>query len=154
MGPRIRRWRRIALNSASCCSTACKWRSFPARPSVRQAICGCRMRLRSSESTKACGVCGAFLLARKPRLNSECGSNRIPIQEVRDQRQQPDSAENQPKPRVIINNMKPEPFRIEPVFLERIWGARSLAPLFPAKKDLPAPIGETWLTGYDCRIET
>src|SRR5215470_15515568 len=50
--------------------------------------------------------------------------------------------------------MKPEPFRIEPIFVERIWGARSLAPLFPAKKELPAPIGEVWLTGYDCRIGT
>jgi len=50
--------------------------------------------------------------------------------------------------------VKPEPFRIEPVFYERIWGARSLAPLFPEKKDLPEPIGEAWLTGVDCRVAT
>jgi len=50
--------------------------------------------------------------------------------------------------------MKPEPFRIEPIFSERIWGARSLAPLFPEKRDLAEPIGEAWLTGFDCRIAT
>lgn len=48
--------------------------------------------------------------------------------------------------------MKPEPFRIEPVFVPRIWGARSLAPLYPEKSDLPEPIGEAWLTGIDCKV--
>ena len=48
--------------------------------------------------------------------------------------------------------MNPEPFRIEPTFVPRIWGARSLAPLFPEKSNLPEPIGEAWLTGLDCRI--
>lgn len=48
----------------------------------------------------------------------------------------------------------PEPFRIEPVFSPRIWGARSLAPLFPEKTNLPEPIGEAWLTGLDCRVAT
>lgn len=48
----------------------------------------------------------------------------------------------------------PEPFRIEPVFYPRIWGARSLAPLFPEKTNLPEPIGEAWLTGLDCRVAT
>lgn len=46
----------------------------------------------------------------------------------------------------------PEPFRIEPTFSERLWGARSLAPLFPEMHDLKSPIGEAWLTGLDCRI--
>ena len=46
----------------------------------------------------------------------------------------------------------PEPFRIAPIFLPRIWGARSLVPLFPEKTGLPEPIGEAWLTGLDCRI--
>jgi mannose-6-phosphate isomerase len=46
----------------------------------------------------------------------------------------------------------PEPFRIEPVFSPRIWGARSLAPLFPEKTNLPEPIGEAWLTSVDCKI--
>ncbi len=48
--------------------------------------------------------------------------------------------------------MKPEPFRIEPAFVPRIWGARSLAPLYPEKSDLPEPIGEAWLTGVDCKV--
>lgn len=50
--------------------------------------------------------------------------------------------------------MKPESFRIEPKFVERLWGMRSLAPLFPDKTDLPEPIGEVWLTGVDCKIAT
>lgn len=48
--------------------------------------------------------------------------------------------------------MKPEPFRIEPKFLPRIWGSRSLAPLFPEKSNLPQAIGEVWLTAVDCKI--
>jgi mannose-6-phosphate isomerase len=47
--------------------------------------------------------------------------------------------------------VKPEPFRIEPTFVPRIWGARSLAPLYPEKSNLPEPIGEVWLTGVDCK---
>jgi mannose-6-phosphate isomerase len=50
--------------------------------------------------------------------------------------------------------VRPEPFRIEPIFSERLWGARSLAPLFPEMRDLEPPIGEAWLTGLDCRIAT
>ena len=50
--------------------------------------------------------------------------------------------------------MNPEPFRIEPVFSPRIWGSRSLAPLFPEKKNLEEPLGEAWLTGVDCRVAT
>jgi len=46
----------------------------------------------------------------------------------------------------------PEPFRIKPTFSERLWGSRSLAPLFPEMHDLKSPIGEAWLTGLDCRI--
>ncbi len=44
------------------------------------------------------------------------------------------------------------PVRLEPLFVPRIWGARSLAPLFPEKKSLTEPIGEVWLTGNDCRF--
>jgi mannose-6-phosphate isomerase len=33
--------------------------------------------------------------------------------------------------------------------MPRIWGARSLAPLFPEKTALVEPIGEVWLTGND-----
>jgi mannose-6-phosphate isomerase len=48
--------------------------------------------------------------------------------------------------------VKPEPFRIEPAFVPRIWGARSLAPLYSEKSNLPEPIGEVWLTGVDCKV--
>ena len=48
--------------------------------------------------------------------------------------------------------MQPAPTRIEPVFRERIWGARSLAPLYPDKTNFPQPIGEAWLTAFDCPI--
>jgi len=50
--------------------------------------------------------------------------------------------------------VKPEPFRIEPKFVPRIWGAHSLAPLYPEKANLPEPIGEVWLTGVDCKLAT
>jgi mannose-6-phosphate isomerase len=48
--------------------------------------------------------------------------------------------------------VRPEPFRIEPTFVPRIWGARSLAPLYPEKSNLLEPIGEAWLTGIDCKV--
>ncbi|MFZ3244620.1 MAG: type I phosphomannose isomerase catalytic subunit [Candidatus Acidiferrales bacterium] len=44
------------------------------------------------------------------------------------------------------------PARLEPQFVARIWGARSLAPLFPDKESLREPVGEVWLTGDDCRF--
>jgi mannose-6-phosphate isomerase len=50
--------------------------------------------------------------------------------------------------------VNPEPTRIEPIFSPRIWGARSLAPLFSEKTNLPEPLGEAWLTGIDCRVAT
>jgi mannose-6-phosphate isomerase len=50
--------------------------------------------------------------------------------------------------------VKIEPFRLEPEFSPRIWGARSLAPFYPQKKNLPEPIGEAWLTGRHCRVTT
>jgi len=50
--------------------------------------------------------------------------------------------------------VKPTPTRIEPIFSPRIWGARSLAPLFPEKSNLSEPLGEAWLTGVDCKIAT
>lgn len=48
--------------------------------------------------------------------------------------------------------MRPAPTRIEPLFAPRIWGAHSLAPLYPDKSNLPEPLGEAWLTGVECRI--
>jgi mannose-6-phosphate isomerase len=50
--------------------------------------------------------------------------------------------------------VRPEPTRIEPRFMPRIWGARSLAPIYPDKTNLPEPIGEAWLTGPESKIET
>src|SRR5260370_40733735 len=44
--------------------------------------------------------------------------------------------------------------RNEPIVSPRLWGARSLAPLFPEKSNLTEPLGEAWLTGVDCRIGT
>jgi mannose-6-phosphate isomerase len=46
--------------------------------------------------------------------------------------------------------MDPQPVRLEPQFVPRIWGARSLAPLYPEKTNLSGPLGEVWLTGNDC----
>lgn len=48
--------------------------------------------------------------------------------------------------------MKLLPARLEPRFVHRIWGARTLAPLFPEKQLLAEPIGEVWLTGSECRF--
>jgi mannose-6-phosphate isomerase len=50
--------------------------------------------------------------------------------------------------------LKPAPQRLEPIFSPRIWGARSLAPLYPEKSNLVEPLGEAWLTGLDCRVAT
>lgn len=50
--------------------------------------------------------------------------------------------------------MKPEPFRIEATLSPRIWGARSLAPLFPEKTNLAEPIGEAWLTDVNCLVSS
>jgi mannose-6-phosphate isomerase len=49
------------------------------------------------------------------------------------------------------------PSRLEPIFVPRIWGAKSLAPLFPEKtiaekNKLSEPVGEVWLTGNDCKF--
>jgi mannose-6-phosphate isomerase len=44
------------------------------------------------------------------------------------------------------------PVRLEPLFVPRIWGARSLAPLFPEKSNMADPVGEAWMTGNDCRF--
>jgi mannose-6-phosphate isomerase class I len=48
--------------------------------------------------------------------------------------------------------VRPEPIRIEPQFLPRIWGSRSLAPIYPDKINLQEPIGEAWLSGPESEI--
>jgi mannose-6-phosphate isomerase len=45
------------------------------------------------------------------------------------------------------------PFRIEPIFVERIWGFRDLRPWYDRVAE-GEPIGEVWLTGDDCVIAT
>jgi mannose-6-phosphate isomerase len=44
------------------------------------------------------------------------------------------------------------PFRLAPFFSPRPWGSLDLAPWYTHK--LAEPIGEAWLTGKDCLIET
>ena len=59
-----------------------------------------------------------------------------------------------PNPDLAALKNEPDrgPFRIEPTFRPRIWGARSLAPLYPEKSNLIEPIGEAWLTDVNCRV--
>jgi mannose-6-phosphate isomerase len=47
------------------------------------------------------------------------------------------------------------PFRVEPQFKERPWGARDLGPIYDYKIQNGAqPVGEVWLTGDECRAAT
>jgi mannose-6-phosphate isomerase len=45
------------------------------------------------------------------------------------------------------------PFRIAPKFVGRVWGSRDLRPWYDCTTD-GDPIGEVWLTGDDCLVET
>ena len=47
--------------------------------------------------------------------------------------------------------MSLSPSRLAPVFVPRIWGSRSLAPLF-GDAAAAEPIGEVWLTGERCKF--
>jgi mannose-6-phosphate isomerase len=40
------------------------------------------------------------------------------------------------------------------MFSPRLWGSRSLAPIYPEKTNLAEPLGEAWLSGGDCKIAT
>src|SRR5437763_1040864 len=42
------------------------------------------------------------------------------------------------------------PLHLRPEFHERVWGARSLAPIY-SQEISGNPIGEAWLTGEDCK---
>jgi mannose-6-phosphate isomerase len=42
--------------------------------------------------------------------------------------------------------------KLEPIFVPRIWGTHTLAPLFPDPPAGGQPIGEIWLTGETCRF--
>jgi len=48
--------------------------------------------------------------------------------------------------------VKLAPARISPIFVPRIWGARTLAPLFTNPPGISEPIGEVWLTGDTCEF--
>ena len=43
-------------------------------------------------------------------------------------------------------------FKIQPEFVARPWGQRTLAPLFELPPNVSDPIGEVWLTSEECRI--
>jgi mannose-6-phosphate isomerase len=53
-----------------------------------------------------------------------------------------------------IRQVNLAPSRLAPVFVRRIWGVRSLAPLFDLRAQTQTPsderIGEVWLTGDQC----
>ena len=49
------------------------------------------------------------------------------------------------------NNYGLAPFRLEPKFVERVWGKQSLAPWY-ASTGMSAKVGEVWLTGAECVI--
>jgi len=55
-------------------------------------------------------------------------------------------------------DLKPEvealaPFRLEPKFVQRIWGTADLRPWYDFASDGKAdPIGEVWLTGDECKV--
>lgn len=44
------------------------------------------------------------------------------------------------------------PFRLAPWFSPRPWGSVDLSPWYPGKRE--EPIGEAWLTGLDCIVES
>src|SRR4051812_40673178 len=45
------------------------------------------------------------------------------------------------------------PLLLQPQFVERVWGARDLAPIYDHRRNAEQlPVGEVWLTGDDCRV--
>ena len=46
------------------------------------------------------------------------------------------------------------PFRIDPIFVNRVWGYQDLRPWYDRIAEGGDPIGEVWLTGNDCVIAT
>src|SRR5262245_32545549 len=45
------------------------------------------------------------------------------------------------------------PFLLQPEFVDRVWGARDLAPIYNFKRGPDEqPVGEVWLTGDQCRV--
>src|SRR6202048_908113 len=128
----LRRISRTALPAARSPKTPPNWPNpcstkrasllCPATPLALPDTCGCRTRLPSSASRKACAASSASSAAPK---------------------RPPDS---------LLDSVRPEPIRIEPIFSPRLWGSRSLAPIYLEKNNLAEPLGEAWLTGVDCKI--
>ena len=46
------------------------------------------------------------------------------------------------------------PFRIDPTFVQRVWGYPDLRPWYDKLAQVGEPIGEVWLTGDECVIAT
>ena len=47
------------------------------------------------------------------------------------------------------------PFRLEPLFVERIWGPRDLRPWYDyVAEEGTQPAGEVWLSGDECKVRT
>ena len=55
---------------------------------------------------------------------------------------------------MLDRNAAPEVALLDPVFIPRIWGARSLSPLYSDRTNLFEPTGEAWLTSNDSRFAT
>lgn len=51
------------------------------------------------------------------------------------------------------SSSKLEPFRLAPLFRERIWGKLDLEPWY-GSTGTSEPVGEAWLTGAECLVET
>jgi mannose-6-phosphate isomerase len=47
-----------------------------------------------------------------------------------------------------------EPFRLEPVFMEKIWGTPDLRPWYDFVAQPGHAVGEVWLSGDECRVAT
>ncbi len=54
---------------------------------------------------------------------------------------------------MATNNYNLRPFRLKPKFVERVWGRTELKPWYE-ETGVAGKVGEAWLTGADCVIET
>ncbi len=51
----------------------------------------------------------------------------------------------------LTNNYGLQPFKLKPIFAERVWGKQDLSPWF-METGTTEKVGEAWLTGKDCVI--
>ena len=54
---------------------------------------------------------------------------------------------------MATNNYNLRPFRLKPKFVERVWGRTELKPWYD-ETGVSGKVGEAWLTGAECVIET